>query len=299
MNDAVTPPELFFNRRAVLANSALAAGAVFAKDERLPFFRNQKHSVRELPTPGQAVRQRGNYIEFAKDPHDAPAAAAAAEFATTPWKLEVTGLVDTPRTFTIDELRSLQPLEERVYRFRCVEGWSMVVPWLGLPLHDILTKCGVRKETKFVEFVSVHRPEAMPNQKRLDWIDWPYREALRLDEAMHPLALLCLGVYGHPLSVQNGAPVRLIVPWKYGFKSAKALTTIRLTDSQPATTWSTAVPREYGFYANVNPDVPHPRWSQSYERRLGEKRPRNTQIFNGYGYTVAQLYADMDLKEHF
>jgi sulfoxide reductase catalytic subunit YedY len=249
MNDAITPAHLFFNRRAFLAHSALAGSALFAQDDRLPFFRNQEHSVRELPTPGQLIRQGANYIEFAEDPRDV--AAAAADFASDPWSLKVEGLVDNPRSFSMDELRSLQPLEERVYRFRCVEGWSMVVPWLGLPLHDLLSQCGVRKSAKFVEFVSVHRPEQMPNQKRIDWLEWPYREALRLDEAMHPLTLLCLGVYGRPLSPQNGAPVRLVVPWKYGFKSAKALATIRLVEEQPTTTWSTAIPREYGFYASA------------------------------------------------
>jgi sulfoxide reductase catalytic subunit YedY len=294
--DPITAANIFFNRRAFLASSALAGSVLFA-DDRLPFFRNQKHSVRELPTPAPKIRERANYIEFAEDPRDVP--KAVAEFATDPWKLKVEGQVDTPRSFSIEELRSLQPLEERVYRFRCVEGWSMVVPWLGLPLHDLLASCGVRKSARFVEFVSVHRPEAMPNQKRIDWLDWPYREGLRLDEALNPLTLLCLGVYGRPLSVQNGAPVRLIVPWKYGFKSAKALTAIRVLDEQPKTTWSTALPREYGFFANVNPDVPHPRWSQAYERRLGETRPRNTQLFNGYGYAVADLYAGLDLKANF
>jgi sulfoxide reductase catalytic subunit YedY len=294
--DPITAEHLFFNRRQFLASSALAAGSLFA-DDRLPFFRNQRHSVRELPTAGQLIPKRANYIEFAGDPRDVP--AAVAEFATDPWELKVEGLVDTPRSFSIAELQSLQPLEERVYRFRCVEGWSMVVPWLGLPLYDLLASCGVRKSARFVEFVSVHRPEAMPNQKKIDWLDWPYREAMRLDEALHPLTLLCLGVYGRPLSVQNGAPVRLIVPWKYGFKSAKALTTIRVVDEQPKTTWAAALPREYGFYANVNPDVPHPRWSQAYERRLGENRPRNTQLLNGYGYAVADLYAGMNLKVNF
>jgi len=217
---------------------------------------------------------------------------------TQGWQLSVEGEVHKPKIFDLDALFQLAPLEERVYRLRCVEAWSMVIPWLGFPLSSLLKMVEPTGNAKFVEFLSLHDPEQMPGQN-YNVLDWPYIEGLRIDEAMNPLTLLTLGMYGHRLPNQNGAPVRLVAPWKYGFKSAKSVVKIKLVEKQPVSSWNKASPNEYGFYSNVNPAVSHPRWSQRKERRIGEFFKRDTMMFNGYGEWVSELYRDMDLTKYF
>jgi sulfoxide reductase catalytic subunit YedY len=240
-----------------------------------------------------------NYYEFGTSKTD-PAENAQA-LKTTPWAITIEGEVHKPVTLSIDDILKIAPLEERIYRLRCVEGWSMVLPWAGIPLNALLKKAEIKGNAKFVEFVSVERPSEMIGQ-RSRILDWPYKEALRLDEAMHPLSLIVLGIYGKPLPSQNGAPVRLVVPWKYGFKSAKAIVKIRLVEKMPITTWMQANSNEYGFYSNVNPDVDHPRWSQATERVVGDglfSKRRRTEMFNGYADEVESMYRNMDLRANF
>ena len=229
--------------------------------------------------------------------YNSPAANAGA-LRVRPWTVVVEGEVHRPRTYDIDALMKLAPLEERVYRLRCVEGWSMVIPWVGFPLRELIRQVEPTGNAKYLEFVTLHDPVQMPGQRQRV-LDWPYREGLRIDEAMHPLTILAVGLYGEVLPNQNGAPVRLVVPWKYGFKSAKSIVKIRFTERQPTSAWMAALPREYGFYSNVNPAVDHPRWSQAKERRIGEFRKRDTLMFNGYAEHVAHLYRGMDLKKYF
>ncbi len=247
-------------------------------------------------TPLEDVISYNNFYEFGTGKDDP--ARNAHTLRTRPWTLAVEGEVRRPQTFGIEDLWRAFPPEERVYRLRCVEAWSMVIPWLGFPLRDLLTVVEPTSHARFVEFTTLHDAEQMPGQRR-NVLPWPYVEGLRLDEAMHPLTILALGLYGKALPNQNGAPVRLVVPWKYGFKSGKSLVRIRLTREQPATTWNVVLPREYGFYANVNPEVDHPRWSQARERRIGELRRRPTLMFNGYADQVASLYAGMDLRRYY
>ena len=247
-------------------------------------------------TPLEDVISYNNFYEFGTGKDDP--ARNAHTLRTRPWTLEVDGEVQAPRTFGIEDLWSSFPLEERIYRLRCVEAWSMVIPWLGFPLRDLLSAVEPTSNARFVEFTTLHDPEQMPGQRR-DVLPWPYVEGLRLDEAMHPLTILALGLYGKALPNQNGAPVRLVVPWKYGFKSGKSLVRIRVTRERPRTTWNVVAPREYGFYANVNPEVDHPRWSQARERRIGKLRRRPTLMFNGYADQVASLYSGMDLRRNY
>ena len=247
-------------------------------------------------TPWEDVTGYNNYYEFGTDKSD-PAENARA-FQPRPWKVEIAGEVAKPATYDLDDLLEGLPVEERVYRHRCVEAWSMVVPWSGIPLGKLIDRLEPTSRAKFVEFTTLLDPKQMPGQRRAI-LDWPYTEGLRMDEARHPLALLVTGVYGKPLPNQNGAPLRLVVPWKYGFKGGKSLVRIRFVEQQPATTWNLAAPDEYGFYANVNPDVDHPRWSQARERRVGEFFKRKTLPFNGYADQVASLYAGMDLRKNF
>jgi sulfoxide reductase catalytic subunit YedY len=262
---------------------------------------NPNFSVLEKPTSLKDITNYNNYYEFGTDKSDP--AANAGSLQTSPWKVSVEGLVGKPRTFDLDDLLKLAPLEERVYRMRCVEGWSMVIPWVGYSLSTLLKQVDPLGSAKFVEFVSLADKKQMPGvNSRV--LNWPYTEGLRLDEANHPLTLLTLGLYGETLPKQNGAPVRLIVPWKYGFKSAKSLIKIRLVEKQPLTSWNDANAGEYGFYSNVNPEVDHPRWSQASERRIGDAKgifaPKiKTLKFNGYGDQVASLYAGMDLKKFY
>ncbi|HET9532795.1 MAG TPA: protein-methionine-sulfoxide reductase catalytic subunit MsrP [Blastocatellia bacterium] len=250
----------------------------------------------ETATPFEDITNYNNFYEFTTNKQ--AVANRAKGFVTRPWTVAVEGLVNKPKVFDLDDLLKLSPLEERIYRLRCVEGWSMVIPWLGFPLAQLLKQVEPASTASFVEFTTLYDPERMPNQKT-NVLDWPYVEGLRLDEAMHPLTILSVGLYGEMLLPQNGAPIRLIVPWKYGFKSIKSIVKIRLLDSQPKTTWSEYAPDEYGFYSNVNPRVDHPRWSQARERRIGEFGMRDTVLFNGYGDQVAHLYEGMDLRVHY
>jgi sulfoxide reductase catalytic subunit YedY len=247
-------------------------------------------------TPYEAVTGYNNYYEFSTSKEQV--AALAQNFRTTPWTVEVGGLVNKPQTYAIEDLLKKFPQEERIYRHRCVEGWSMVIPWTGFPLHKLLAEVQPTSNAKYVRFQSAARPEEMPGLQDT-WYTWPYVEGLRLDEAMNDLAILVTGVYGKPALPQNGAPLRLSVPWKYGFKSIKAIVKIDLVAEPPTSLWMAAAPNEYGFYANVNPSVPHPRWSQSTERRIGELSRRKTLPFNGYAEQVAALYAGMDLAANF
>jgi sulfoxide reductase catalytic subunit YedY len=250
----------------------------------------------EAQTPYEKITNYNNYYEFTTDKEDV--ARVARDFQTRPWTVSVEGLVQKPKVFDIDDLIKLAPQEERVYRFRCVEGWSMVIPWVGFPLAKLLSEVDPLGSAKYVAFETVVRPKEMPGQ-RSHTLDFPYVEGLRLDEAMHPLTLLATGIYGKVLLPQNGAPVRLVVPWKYGFKSAKAIVKIKLVADEPPTTWNLEAPNEYGFYSNVNPQVKHPRWSQATEQRIGEFGRRDTLMFNGYAEQVAGLYSGMDLKKYF
>ena len=298
----ITPRSLFERRRDFLARSGAGLVAGAALWHGLPGSARASTRLQGAPsalstteplTERDAVTTYNNFYEFGTDKADP--ARNAHKLAVRPWTVNVEGLVGKPRRFDIDELLRLAPLEERIYRLRCVEGWSMVVPWVGFPLAALLKQVEPLGSAKYVEFVTHYDPKIMIR----DVIDWPYTEGLRLDEAMHPLTLLAVGMYGEVLPNQNGAPLRLVVPWKYGFKSAKSIVTIRLTEQEPATAWNKFAPQEYGFYSNVNPQVRHPRWTQATERRIGELRKRPTQMFNGYAEQVASLYQGMDLKKFY
>jgi sulfoxide reductase catalytic subunit YedY len=291
----VTPKSVYLSRRRLLG-SLLAAPAIAAAAQRLENVRKTGYGKGETLTPYDAVTTYNNFYEFGSSKEDP--ARNAAGFRTRPWTVRVDGEVLKPRTWDIDEILKLAPLEERIYRLRCVEGWSMVIPWIGFPLAEVLKQVEPKSSAKFVAFETYFDQKQMP---RSVWsgIPFPYVEGLRLDEAMHPLTILSVGLYGEVLPNQNGAPLRLVVPWKYGFKSIKSIVRIRLVKNQPPTTWNLANPREYGFYSNVNPDVDHPRWSQKKERRIGEFFKRDTLLFNGYGNEVASLYSGMDLRRDY
>ncbi len=307
----ITPKSLYLNRRKFLAEAALAGGAVAAgfalrnlispstrvlAGNKIDGIRKSPLSTTETVTPYKDVTHYNNYYEFSTD-KDGPA-ELAKNFRTHPWKVKIDGLVAKKQELGVDAIIKMAPPEERIYRHRCVEGWSIVVPWVGFSLSELITRVNPTSKAKFVEFTTLLDPAQMPGQRR-EVLQWPYVEGLRMDEAMNPLALLCFGMYGEDLPNQDGAPIRLILPWKYGFKSVKAIVRIRFTDKQPLNTWNISAPREYGFYANVNPNVDHPRWSQARERRLGEFTKRPTLMFNGYGDQVASLYSGMDLKKEF
>lgn len=282
----VTPEPLFLNRRTFMAGMGLAAAA-------------PAWAAAEQPNSFEEITNYNNFYEFGFDKTD-PAEHAGA-LTIDPWAVEIGGLVDRPGSYSVADLAPDNAVEERIYRLRCVEAWSMVIPWLGVPLARVLERAGVQPGARFVGFETLLRPEEMPGQRR-GGLDWPYREGLRLDEAMHPLTILATGLYGKPMPNQNGAPIRLVVPWKYGFKSIKSIVRITLTDRQPVTTWQSMQPREYGFYANVNPTVDHPRWSQATERRIGAGLfggRQETLMFNGYADQVAHLYAGMDLARDY
>ena len=284
----VTPETVFLNRRSLLAG--LGAAAVLPRAAQ---------AAAERPNSWDEITSYNNFYEFGFDKGD-PAANAGA-LTTDPWAVEIGGLVDRPGSYAVSDLAPGDAVEERIYRLRCVEAWSMVIPWLGVPLSRVLNAVGVQPGAKFVAFQTLLRPSEMPAQ-RTRALDWPYVEGLRIDEAMHPLTILATGLYGKPLPNQNGAPIRLVVPWKYGFKSIKSVVRITLTDRQPVSTWQAMQPREYGFYANVNPQVDHPRWSQATERRIGAgllAGRQETLMFNGYGEQVASLYAGMDLARNY
>ena len=268
------------------------AGGVWARQKDAP--RVEGTSDDEL-TPWETVTGYNNFYEFGTGKSDPK--RNAQNFRTDPWSIEVTGEVSEERTFALDELMDGLTVDERIYRMRCVEGWSMVIPWNGIMLKDLIERLGPTEEANYVEFTTLLDRRQMPGQNS-PILPWPYVEALRMDEALHPLTILATGVYGKDLPPQNGAPIRLVVPWKYGFKGAKSIVRIRFTKRQPRTTWNEAIPREYGFYANVNPNVDHPRWSQATERRLGEFFRRDTLMFNGYD-EVAPLYEGMDLARYY
>ncbi|MCX7074711.1 MAG: protein-methionine-sulfoxide reductase catalytic subunit MsrP [Methylococcales bacterium] len=252
------------------------------------------------PTPIELVKNYTNYYEFTLNKEDST--KLAQNLVTDPWSLEISGEVENPGSYHLEDILRQQTLEERIYRFRCVEGWSMVVPWVGFSLANLLKMVKPLSTAHFVKFTTIQQPETMPSQRNNTMLEWPYVEGLRIDEAMHPLTMLAVGMYGDTLPKQNGAPLRLVVPWKYGFKSIKAIVKIELLKYSPLTTWNKAAPTEYGFYANVNPDVSHPRWSQNSERQLGSgffTSRRQTELFNGYGEQVAELYRDMDLRHFF
>ncbi|MDD5468169.1 MAG: protein-methionine-sulfoxide reductase catalytic subunit MsrP [Anaerolineales bacterium] len=305
----ITPEHLYLTRRQFVQLGGLAAGGALLSACGLADDGEgqaaQAEAVDETPrqdelgdpsTPFTEVTNFNNFYEFSTDKVDV--ASLARDFKVRPWSVEVGGLVQRPKTYAVDELVKKYPVEERIYRLRCVEGWSMVVPWLGFPLSRLLAEVEPLASARYVRFETLLDEEQMPGQ-RDDWYQWPYVEGLRLDEAMHELTLLSTGLYGRPLPPQNGAPLRLVVPWKYGFKSIKSIARIDLVEEVPVSLWMAAAPQEYGFYANVNPDVPHPRWSQSSERRIGELGRRKTLPFNGYAEEVAGLYRGMDLRANF
>jgi sulfoxide reductase catalytic subunit YedY len=296
----VTPKPLYVNRRSFLAGSlalsAFGALAGTARAGKLGDFKKTPYNAGdEKVTPLEAITHYNNFYEFGTDKEDP--AKNATNFRTSPWTLKVEGEVAKPLTLDHDALFKIAPLEERIYRHRCVEAWSIVVPWIGFPLSALLKQVEPTAKAKYVAFESYYDSKQMLSE-RAAGIQLPYVEGLRLDEAMHPLTLLAVGLYGDTLPNQDGAPIRLVVPWKYGFKSAKSLVKIRLVAKQPPTTWNISAPNEYGFYSNVNPQVDHPRWSQAKERRLGELFKRNTLMFNGYS-EVASLYTGMDLRKNF
>jgi methionine sulfoxide reductase catalytic subunit len=296
----VTPKSRYLNRRRFLARAAagLLAGpaGIALGNAKLPVASKSKYSTTEKETPFEAVTTYNNFYEFGTAKEQP--SQNARNFRTSPWAIKVEGAVNKPRTFDLDAILKLAPLEERIYRHRCVEAWSMVIPWIGFPLSELLKQVEPAGNAKYVAFQSYYDSRQMPGAAYAG-IPFPYVEGLRIDEAMNPLTLLTTGLYGETLPNQNGAPVRIVVPWKYGFKSIKSIVKIRLQEKQPPTTWNLANAREYGFYSNVNPEVDHPRWSQKKERRIGEFFKRDSVLFNGYGEQVAGLYGGMDLKREY
>jgi methionine sulfoxide reductase catalytic subunit len=306
----ITPEPVYRRRRefvraagALLAGAAAGAGPLTAagaepakRTVRLMGVQPSPLSTTEKQNGWDEVTTYNNFYEFGTDKEDP--ADNAHTLVVRPWTVAVEGEVAKPRVFDIDEIMKLAPLQERVYRLRCVEGWSMVIPWVGYSLSELIKRVEPTGNAKYVEYVTLADPKQMPGVKSRV-LEWPYVEGLRLDEAMHPLTLLCVGLYGQTLPNQCGAPVRVVVPWKYGFKSGKSIVKIRFTEKEPRTAWNKAIPREYGFYSNVNPDVDHPRWSQATERRIGELGKRKTLLFNGYADQVASLYAGMDLRKFY
>ncbi|MFY9225751.1 MAG: protein-methionine-sulfoxide reductase catalytic subunit MsrP [Blastocatellia bacterium] len=317
----ITEEKSYFSRRNFIRAGALAASTLatgfayrqlFVPEEKTTVQQDKILNLQpssiplnlndDEPTDFIDITNYNNFYEFSTSKNGV--ARAAKNFVARPWTLTIEGLANKPKTFDLDEIFRIAPLEERTYRLRCVETWSMVIPWVGLPLGKLIEQVEPLSSAKYVAFETLVDPERMPNQKTgpmslFSVLDWPYKEGLRIDEAMHPLAILAVGLYGKVLLPANGAPIRLVVPWKYGFKSIKSIVKIKLVDRQPVTTWSLEAPSEYGFYANVNPKVPHPRWSQAEERRIGEYSYRDTTIFNGYGEQVANLYNGMDLNKYY
>ena len=302
----ITPKDAYLSRRDFIKAAGVVAGsmalAACAPEEAESTAAPQLNGPAlndELGDPAntfEEITNYNNYYEFTTNKE--AVAPMAKDFTTAPWTVEVTGMVSKPKTFGFEDLLSQFPQEERIYRLRCVEAWSMVIPWNGFPLASLLKAVEPTSDAKYVRFETIYRPEEMKGQSS-PFYPWPYQEGLRLDEAMNDLTLIATGIYGETILPQNGAPLRLVVPWKYGFKSIKSIVKIELTDEEPGTLWSTIAPNEYGFYANVNPNVDHPRWSQASERRIGELSRRETLMFNGYGEQVADLYADMDLSANY
>ena len=284
---------------AALPGAVNAAASAATPGTALKYTRNPRYVAAEKANSFEEISGYNNFYEFGLDKTDP--AANAGSLRTRPWSVTIAGEAATTGTFTIEDILKPHPLEERIYRHRCVEAWSMVIPWVGFPLADLLQRFKPTSRAKFVEFTTLLDSKQMPGQRRAV-LDWPYVEALRIDEAMHPLAFMVTGVYGRELPNQNGAPLRIHLPWKYGFKSAKSIVKIRFTEKQPANTWALSAPGEYGFYANVNPTVDHPRWTQATERRIGDgflAKRHETLMFNGYGDQVASLYQGLDLRRNF
>lgn len=307
----ITPKEVYLNRRrfmkygagAVAATaSSLVLPGIFSSDnaqaagEKIENYSKSEFVVDEQLTSYKDVTSYNNFYEFGGD--KSSPAIKAKDFKTRPWSLVIEGEVNKPGVYDLEDILKPHALEERIYRLRCVEAWSMVIPWIGFSLADLIKRFEPTAKAKYAAFTALYDPEQMPNQKR-SFFPWPYREGLRMNEAMHPLTIIAVGLYGEVLPNQNGAPLRVVIPWKYGFKSLKSIVKIAFTETEPATTWATLQPREYGFYANVNPNVDHPRWSQAQERRFGESDRRETLMFNGYEEQVASLYTGMDLRTYF
>ncbi len=303
----ITPRKLYMNRRTFITGGAALAGAAFLNKglggpvhlqgrSPLTVQKRGEYTVADEWTSYEEATSYTNFYEFTTGKRSVK--LLSKDLRTEPWPVSIEGEVREPFKLDVEEILTKFPLEERVYRWRCVEAWSMVIPWIGFPLKDLIEICRPNSKAKFVEFTTLYDPEQMPGVKN-KVLPWPYREALRMDEARHPLTLAVVGMYDEILPNQNGAPLRLVVPWKYGFKSAKSIVRIRFTERRPRTAWNTAKPREYGFYANVNPKVEHPRWTQARERRIGEEGRRPTLMFNGYADQVAGLYTGMDLKKNY
>lgn len=292
----VTDHGLYLKRRTLMAGLAGMGLIGAAGEAKAGLTFTKGFSTTEKPTSKEDITTYNNFYEFGVDKGDP--AENSGKFKPRPWTVRIDGECEAPRAVGIEDLIGKNKLEERIYRMRCVEGWSMVIPWVGFPLKDLLASVKPTSKAKFVAFETVMRPSEMPGQA-WNTLDWPYREGLRIDEAMHPLTLMAVGLYGDVLPNQNGAPMRLVVPWKYGFKGIKSIVRISLVEKQPFTSWNKLAPREYGFYSNVNPAVDHPRWSQATERRIGEFRRRDTLAFNGYGEWVADMYRGMDLKKNY
>lgn len=303
----ITPESIYLNRRTLMlgAGSILAAGALLPRSARaevepmdLPNVKKSAYTVDEKINSYKEITSYNNFYEYGTDKGD-PAVSAPDLLKPRPWSVKVEGECDKPGTIDIDDFIKTSALEERVYRHRCVEAWSMVIPWVGVPLADVLKRFAPNSNAKFVAFQTLMDTDQMPGEKQDYIYPWPYTEGLRMDEAMHPLTLLAVGLYGKTLPAQNGAPIRLVVPWKYGFKGIKSIVAIRFVTSQPKTLWNALNPGEYGFYSNVNPNHDHPRWSQAKERRIGEFLRRPTLMFNGYADQVASLYTGMDLDKYY
>ncbi|HET6568762.1 MAG TPA: protein-methionine-sulfoxide reductase catalytic subunit MsrP [Rhodothermales bacterium] len=289
----ITPERVYLNRRQFMNAGLAVAGVPILAACQSDASAKQPD---DEPTPYDDITTYNNFYEFGTGKGDP--SRNAKEFKTSPWKVEIAGEVKHPATYDLDDLLKPLTLEDRTYRMRCVEAWSMVIPWRGFMLKDLIKRVEPTSKARYVAFTTLYDPDRMPGQNR-DVLPWPYVEGLRMDEAMHPLTLLATGLYGKPMPPQDGAPIRLVVPWKYGFKGIKSIVKISFVEKQPPNTWNIVAPNEYGFYANVNPEVDHPRWSQARERRIGEWRKRPTLMFNGYGDQVASLYAGMDLRKYF
>ena len=298
-DNEVTDYEVYKKRRqfmktaaglGIVATTGAAIKPLFSQSDK------KKFNTDETKTDYKDITNYCNYYEFGTAKTDP--AKHAHTLVTSPWTIDIDGECDKPGTYNIEDLLKPISIEERIYRFRCVEGWSMVIPWMGFPLAELIKRMQPNAHAKYVQFQTIYDPENMPGQQS-NILEWPYIEGLRMDEAMHPLTMIATGIYGKDLLNQNGAPLRLVVPWKYGFKSIKSIANITFTETQPYNSWQQSNPDEYGFYSNVNPNVPHPRWSQSKERRIGEFIKRNTQLFNGYEAEVASIYKGMDLKRYF
>ncbi len=317
LSSEITPKAVYLSRRDFLKAAGVVTGGALLAACNLEAGETPKVSQQAQGSGGEAglpsaaaktdelgdavnsfddITHYNNFYEFSTDKQ--AVAALSKDFQTHPWTLEVGGLVSNPKTYGVEDLLKSFPQEERIYRLRCVEGWSMVIPWNGFPLASLLEEAQPTSDAHYVRFEAVYDPQELPGQKS-PFYPWPYQEGLRLDEAMHDLTILATGLYGEMMPTQNGAPIRLVVPWKYGFKSIKSIVKIELVAEQPATLWNSVAPHEYGFYSNVNPQVPHPRWSQATERRIGELGRRPTLLFNGYAEQVAGLYADMDLVKYY